>query len=197
MRVAGRKYDSSLATQTYVDGKYSYQYIMFYGQDTIKTNWITFGNSGLSNHIWGTDLTTNGVTVGVSTIACTNVLQAAAFKVPYECKLVGFTGTGYRFGSSSSFCGGVFVLDAPDYGGADVAGGNPGVDTKNATLRAFANAVDGGDGFNQKLNKLEDLSQDHTVPAGAAIFPAFKDTAGTDSGNFRGNMTIVLKTLIV
>jgi hypothetical protein len=195
VRVAGRKYDSSLATQTYVDGKYAYQYIMFHCSDVIRSNWITFGNSGLSNHVWGTDLSTDGVTVGSSTVSCTNVLQASAFKIPYTCILVGFTGTGYRFNGDNSFCAGVFVLDSPDYGGADVGGG--GVDSKNATLRAFANAVDGGDGFNQKLNKVEDLGQSYAIPAGAAIFPAFKDTAGEDAGSFRGNMTIVIKTLIV
>ena len=187
---------SAESVKKYVDDRYAYQYITFHCQDVMKTNWITFGNSGLSNHVWGTDLSTNGVTVDSSTVSCANTLQASAFKVPYECKLVGFTGTGYRFNGSYSFCGGVFILDAPDYGGS-VDDDSTSVDSQNATLRAFANAVDGGNGFNQKLNKLEDLNRDYTVPAGAAIFPAFKDTAGENSGNFRGNMTIVLKTKIV
>ena len=169
---------------------------MFHASDTIKSNWITFGGNGLSNHTWGTDTSDSGVTVGSSTMSCTNVMQAAGFKIPFACKLIGFYGTGYRFGGSNSFAAGVFILDSPDYN-SEASGST--VDTLNATLRAYAAAEDGGvsNPFNQKLNKVVDTGRSFDCPAGSMIFPAFKDTAGVNSGAFRGNMTVILATPIV
>lgn len=179
----------------HVSTKYAYQYIMFHASDAIKSNWITFGQNGLTNHTWGTNTSDSGVTVGSSTMACTNVMQASGFKIPYACKLIGFYGTGYRYGGSNTFAAGVFILDSPDYNSA-ASGGN--VDTVNATLRAYADAAqDGSTGFNQRLNKIVDTARSYDCPAGSMIFPAFKDTAGVDSGSFRGNMTIILATPIV
>ena len=192
--------DTSLMTSAAIDDrintKYAYQYIMFHASDIIKSNWITFGTNGLTNHTWGTDTSDSGVTVGSSTMACDKNMQAAGFKIPFACKLVGFYGTGHRYGSNSSFSAGVFILDSPDYN-AEVDGGT--VDTLNATLRAYAAAEDGGvsNPFNQKLNKLVDTSRSFDCPAGSMIFPAFKDTAGVDSGSFRGNMTVILATPII
>ena len=182
--------------KSHVDARYAYQYVMFHASDAIKSNWITFGGNGLSNHTWGTDTSDSGVTVGSSTMSCTNVMQAAGFKIPFACKLVGFYGTGYRFGGSNSFAAGVFILDSPDYN-SEASGGT--VNTLNATLRAYAAAEDGGvsNPFNQKLNKVVDTGRSFDCPAGSMIFPAFKDTAGVNSGSFRGNMTIILATPIV
>ena len=182
--------------KSHVDARYAYQYIMFHASDVIKSNWITFGTNGLTNHTWGTDTSDSGVTVGSSTIACDKNLQAAGFKIPFACKLIGFYGTGHRYGSNSSFSAGVFILDSPDYNSAASGGA---VDILNATLRAYAAAEDGGvsSPFNQKLNKVVDTSRSYTCPAGSMIFPAFKDTAGVNSGSFRGNMTIILATPIV
>jgi hypothetical protein len=192
--------DTSIMTSAAIDDKintkYAYQYVMFYAQDIIKSNWITFSNSGLTNHVWGTDTSDNGVTVGSSTIACDKNLQAAGFKIPFACKFVGFYGTGHRFNGDNSFSAGVFILDSPDYQGA--ADGGTGINTVNATLRAYADAEqNASDGFNQKLNKVVDTSRSFDCPVGSMIFPAFKDTAGVDSGSFRGNMTIILATPIV
>jgi hypothetical protein len=182
--------------KSHVDARYAYQYVMFHASDAIKSNWITFGGNGLSNHTWGTDTSDSGVTVGSSTMSCTNVMQASGFKIPFACKLVGFYGTGYRFGGSNSFAAGVFILDSPDYN-SEASGGT--VNTLNATLRAYAAAEDGGvsNPFNQKLNKVVDTGRSFDCPAGSMIFPAFKDTAGVNSGSFRGNMTIILATPIV
>ena len=182
--------------KSHVDARYAYQYVMFHASDAIKSNWITFGGNGLSNHTWGTDTSDSGVTVGSSTMSCTNVMQAAGFKIPFACKLVGFYGTGYRFGGTNSFAAGVFILDSPDYN-SEASGGT--VNTLNATLRAYAAAEDGGvsNPFNQKLNKVVDTGRSFDCPAGSMIFPAFKDTAGVNSGSFRGNMTIILATPIV
>tara|TARA_R110001592_G_scaffold110454_4_gene306742 strand:+ start:1928 stop:3676 length:1749 start_codon:yes stop_codon:yes gene_type:complete len=182
--------------KSHVDARYAYQYVMFHASDTIKSNWITFGGNGLSNHTWGTDTSDSGVTVGSSTMSCTNVMQAAGFKIPFACKLIGFYGTGYRFGGSNSFAAGVFILDSPDYN-SEASGST--VDTLNATLRAYAAAEDGGvsNPFNQKLNKVVDTGRSFDCPAGSMIFPAFKDTAGVNSGAFRGNMTVILATPIV
>ena len=173
--------------ESHVNTRYSYQYYYFHMQDAIKSNWITFGNAGLSNHVWGTDTSDSGVTVGSSTMTCTNLMMLAAFSVPLDCEFVGFEGTGYRFGGSNSFAAGVFIIDADD-----VPYGNPS--DIQAVLRAYAAAVDAGSGYNQKMNRITDVSRSHTVEAGSLIFPAFKDTAGVDSGSFRGNMTLVFRT---
>ena len=181
--------------KSHVDARYAYQYVMFFAGDVIKSNWITFGQSGLANHTWGTDTSDSGVTVGSSTMACDKNMQAAGFKIPFACKLVGFYGTGHRYGGNNAFAGGVFILDSPDYN-SEASGST--VDTLNATLRAYADAEqDGSTGFNQKLNKIVDTSRSFDCPAGAIIFPAFKDTAGVDSGSFRGSMTVVLATPII
>ena len=182
--------------KSHVDARYAYQYIMFHASDIIKSNWITFGQNGLTNHTWGTDTSDSGVIVDESTMSCTNVMQVAAFKIPFACKLVGFYGTGHRYGSSSSFSAGVFILDSPDYN-SEASGST--VDTLNATLRAYAAAEDGGvsNPFNQKLNKVVDTGRSFDCPAGSMIFPAFKDTAGVNSGSFRGNMTVILATPII
>jgi hypothetical protein len=182
--------------KSHVDARYAYQYIMFHASDVIKSNWITFGQNGLTNHTWGTDTSDDGVSVDVSTIACTNIMQVAAFKIPFACKLIGFYGTGHRYGGSNTFAAGVFILDSPDYN-SEASGG--AVDTLNATLRAYADAEDGGiaNPFNQRLNKVVDTAKSYDCPAGSMIFPAFKDTAGVNSGSFRGNMTVILATPLI
>ena len=174
--------------ESHVNTRYSYQYYHFHMQDTIKSNWIAPGNAGLSNHVWGTDSSDAGVTVGSSTMTCTTVMMAAAFSVPINCEFVGFDGTGHRFGGNNSFAAGVFVIDSDN-----VPYGNPA--STEAVLRAYAAATDvSGNGYNQKLNRVTDIARSHTVDAGSLVFPAFKDTAGVNSGSFRGNMTMVFRT---
>ena len=149
------------------------------------------------------------ITVGIN-------VQQAGIVVPFECKLIGFSGNGHRYGHDNAFQFGIFALNndvssahdhtsnrRPDYGGktdTSSTGMNTNVNNVNdqqATLRAIANATEvSSGGFNQRFNQVVDLSRSHTLEAGSLLFPCIRDTTGQAGDSLRARWTIVLATKI-
>lgn len=182
------------ATKNYVDGRYAYQYLHFYATWSLQaTNWTTHGNNGLENHTWGTHLSSSSSSIN-DNVSFSREVQVSGYKVPVDCKLVGFYGTGHRFTQDQQFAAGLFVCETPDYGGKTDTTTDQ-VDAQNASLQAYAVAEEvSSNGYNQKLNKLVDLSRSYDLSAGDIIFPAARDTSGVAGNNFRWSCTIVFAT---
>jgi len=183
--------------KSHVDKRYAYQYLHFYATWSMQaTNWTTHGNNGLENHTWGTNLSVSNSTIG-DNVSFSRELQVSGYKVPVDCKLVGFYSTGHRFTQNQAFAAGLFVCETPDYGGKTDTSTNQ-VDAQNASLQAYAEAEQvSSNGYNQKLNKLVDLSRSYDLSAGDIIFPAVRDLSGVSGNSFRWSCTIVFATPLV
>ena len=193
---------SAESVKAYVDGKYSYSYIMWHGRSSdSSTHWhfpdaTTDGefnwedddeaiaawdgsNSGLDND--GTN-----TTAGTSTASIPRDIGVMGVVLPYDCTLVGFTGIGRDLSGNDPFKAGLW--SSPDF---STYGGN----TSNVdwTLRAVATANKDGNSYNG-ICKLEDLTANYELSAGTILLPSLSES---DSSRSYVTMTIVLKVPIV
>jgi len=164
----------------------SYQYMNCTGKINAGTsqNW-SFGHLyGVQYYNWNQDGGTNGTTVDTSTITISRQYQHLGFRVPFDCELVGFTGSGKNSNGNRDYAGGLFV-GTPDYGTANDI---------NPVLRAYSSGYNEGCSFTSRAAAFEDLTRSHSISAGEVIFPAIKGLTATNDTLIL-NFTIVLKLI--
>ena len=165
----------------------SYQYLNATGKANAGTNqnW-KFGHLyGVQFYNWNQDSGDNGVTVDTSTVAIDRGYQHIGFRVPFDCELVGFTGSGKNSNGDRDFAGGLYV-GTPQWGT---------LTDMTMTLRAYSSASYApGTAYTARAAKFEDLTRSHSISAGDVIYPMIKGlTASNDTLII--NFTIVLKTV--
>ena len=175
---------------------YAYFTHYIYGQDSsVSGAFSGHGNSG-DNHQWSNTLgsfnhdstsdAAGGIEIGVSQITMSNAADIhPCYTVPFDCELVGFTGTLHRFGGNHMCSAGIFVAATKFDSNAST----------KMTLRSFATASktsDGDNNYNQRNNHWEDMSQTFALSAGDKIWPAVH--CGDQVGDaIRAQMTIVFR----
>lgn len=183
------------ANKSYVDGKYSYQYIHFVGNSTVRSNgsWEIPSPNGVSNHTWtqpalaptGTGdvaTTTVGEHIGVDRLN-----QAGGIRMPYAGTVVGFTGMGRNSNADRVFYAGLFV-GTPDWGTTNAI---------DAELIAVATADHSpGAAHTARPSKLDDMSRSYSIAAGDVIYPAIRGD-GSNADTCIVSFTVVIKIPIV
>ena len=191
------------ANKSYVDGKYMYSYIQIHGRtnnDNTVWNFPDASNDGEFNwegdSIEAWDGSSSGVvndgtntTAGTSTVSLGRETGVMGIVLPYDCTLVGFTGIGRDLSGGNPFKAGLWT--SPEF---STYGGN--ASNVTYTLRAVATAsYSGGGGSNYNgICRLEDLTANHTLPAGQILLPSLSES--TTSRSYV-SMTIVLKVPII
>ena len=165
----------------------SYQYLNATGKASAGTsqNW-KFGHLyGVQFYNWNQDTGANGVTVDSSTVAISRQYQHIGFRVPFDCELVGFSGSGKNSNGDRDFAGGLYV-GTPQWGTTG---------DMTMTLRAYSSASYApGTSFSARAAKFEDLTRSYSISAGDVIYPMIKGLTAT-SDTLIINFTIVLKTV--
>ncbi len=192
------------ANKSYVDGKYMYSYIQIHGRtqnDNTVWNFPDASADGefnwheaTSHDAWdGADsgVTNDGdnTTAGTTVISLAREIGVMGIVLPYDCTLVGFTGIGRDLTGNNPFKAGLWTSqEFSTYGG--------NANDTNYTLRAVATASysgGGGSSYNG-ICKLEDLTANHTLPAGQILLPSLSESTSSRS---YVSMTIVLKVPII
>ena len=165
----------------------SYQYLNATGKANAGTsqNW-QFGHLyGVQYYNWNQDSGDNGVTVDTSTVAIDRGYQHIGFRVPFDCELVGFTGSGKNSNGDRDFAGGLYV-GTPQWGT---------LTDMTMTLRAYSSASYApGTAYTARAAKFEDLTRSYSISAGDVIYPMIKGLTATNDSLII-NFTIVLKTI--
>jgi len=195
---------SAESVKAYVDGKYSYSYIMWHGRSSdSSTHWhfpdaTTDGEFNWEDDdeaiaAWdgnngGIDNDGTNTTAGTSVVSLPRDIGAMGVAFPYECTLVGFTAIGRDLTGNDPFKAGLWTsLPYSTYGG--------NTSNTNWTLRAVATSTysgGGGSSYNG-ICKLEDLTADYILPAGTILLPSLSES---DNSRSYVTMTIVLKVPI-
>ena len=165
----------------------SYQYLNCTGKVNAGTsqNW-KFGHLyGVQFYNWNQDSGDNGVTVDSSTVAIDRSFQHIGFRVPYDCELVGWSGSGKNSNGDRDFAGGLYV-GTPQWGTTN---------DMTMTLRAYSSASFApGTAYTNRAAKFEDLTRSYSISAGDVIYPMIKGLTATNDSLII-NFTIVLKTI--
>lgn len=163
----------------------SQMYINFSSQFAARTDWVTFSNSGISNHSWNTHTGDTGKVINVSLLEdVSTAIQSVGIVVPFDCTLIGVRATTYRVGNYQSAVG--LFVGTPAYN--DNA-------TIDMTLRAYAeadNSAGPDSNYSQRPVKAEDLTRNFSLSAGDIILPAALGVSSA-GGNLRVSYTIVLQ----
>ena len=210
--------DTVLCTQgnvkAYVDARYSYQYISFFGAVSAANNnsggpyYIFVSGNGISNHSWtkyntGAALAITNDTIDLATdgncseLAVSTYLGTNQIVVPQTSQIVGFYATnrsnsnGYHVGNA------LFVI--PE---ANVNWGDSTAMTAYLKYRSISSAHTGTtNNFSNsnvntsKIMMCHDMARGvYDVAAGSIIVPSM--FCDTHSQAFQSSMTIVLRTLI-
>tara|TARA_B100000900_G_scaffold353728_1_gene322055 strand:+ start:7434 stop:8231 length:798 start_codon:yes stop_codon:yes gene_type:complete len=165
----------------------SYQYLNCTGKSDAGTseNWKYGHGFGVQFYNWVQDSGATGTTVDSSTLTIPKNLQHIGFRVPYNCTLIGWKGSGKNSNGNRDFAGGLFV-GTPQWG----------TDTDmTMTLRAYSSANNAGGSFTNRPSKFEDLTRSYAISAGDVIYPMIKGLTTTDD-TLLINFTIVLKTTL-
>jgi hypothetical protein len=173
--------------QTALLARTSYQYLNATGKASAGTsqNW-KFGHLyGVQFYNWNQDTGATGVTVDSSTVAISRQYQHIGFRVPFDCELVGFSGSGKNSNGNRDFAGGLYV-GTPQWGTTG---------DMTMTLRAYSSASYApGTSFSARAAKFEDLTRSYSITAGDVIYPMIKGLTATND-TLLLNFTIVLKTV--
>ena len=168
-----------------------------YGQDaSVSGSFVGAGNAG-NNHQYNSEAlgtfnhdstsdAAGGIEIGVSQVTMSSAQYIhPCYTVPFDCELVGFTGTLHRFGGNHMMSAGLFVAATQFDSNA----------ATKMTLRAFATASrspSGDNSYNQKNNHWEDLSQTYALSAGDKVWAGVH--CGTETGDsLRAQLTIVFR----
>ena len=199
----GTDSNTALATQqsikAYVDGKYARSTISFTGQASMISsgNWVTTGQSGISNHTWNQDMGVNTETNGDSTGSLAKQYGHMGVRIPYACTIENIyvairNASGNRQATVGLFC-------------ARAADGTTAVDwgTTDATepiLQIHADANNESGSYQNRPTHAE-VSTDVAMAAGDMFYPAIKLTGITGSGagdgdNILASFSVGIKTAI-
>ena len=112
-------------------------------------------------------------------------IQHIGFRVPYDCTLIGWIGSGRNNNGDRDFAGGLFV-GTPEWGTTN---------DMTMTLRAYSSGNNASGSFTNRAAKFEDLTRSYSISAGDVIYPMIKGLTATDD-TLNLNFTIVLKTIL-
>jgi len=203
------------AVKSYVDARYSYQYISFFGSVTASNNsndgpnYIFTSGNGISNHSWTKNnvgaklaITNDSIDLDVdsncSQLTISTYSGANQIVVPQTTEIVGFYATN-RSGSNGPYHVGNAIFVIPESG---VNWGDSDTMTAYLKYRSITSAHSGtdenfsGGGVNTaKIMMCHDMNRGtYELAAGSIIVPSI--FCDTHSEVFASSMTIVLRTKV-